>query len=214
MKKYGVYIAIEGVDGSGKSTLFENIFLRLKDENFYFDVYCPTKIINSKSVIESIYKRFFFLQNNSYFKAIVYAIRYYKASSKVNWNADLILGDRSLVTCYVARWKKWFNSVFLTSLFVNFLQPKIKSPDYVLFLKIAPDILKERLSGREFNIDETPERSNDMLIAYQEIQSGNLINRLKHVKWIEIDADKTPTTLTNDVMEIIKKIINDEKNFR
>lgn len=212
MEKHGIYIAIEGVDGSGKSTLFNNLFLRLKDENYCFDIYCPTNVISSQSAIEKIYKKYMFLQNNSYFKAIVYAIRYHKAFSKVNWNADLILGDRSIVTCYVARWKKWFNSILLTSLFVNLFHPKIKSPNYVLYLKVAPHILKERLSGREFNIDETPKRSNSMLIAYQEIQSQNHIKRLGQIKWMKIEADKDPNILTNEAMEIIKSIMNSEKN--
>ena len=51
---------------------------------------------------------------------------------------------------------------------VNFLESKIPTPDYAIYLDVTPENLQKRLKSRgNTDIDETEKRSQEMRYAYE-----------------------------------------------
>jgi thymidylate kinase len=208
MSNSGIYIALEGLDGSGKSTLFKNLIEIFKTDEISFDTLCPTQISKPNSIPEKVYRSNKKFKRLNFYRTLIFAYRSFKASSKVNWQASLILGDRSIVVTYVKHWRKIFNSPFLTVMFVNLIEPFIKSPDYVLLLDAPENILLNRITQKNvIEIDETPENLRLMKNAYQEIRNAYKISRLRKTKWIDIDSSKQPDELVQEVYAVIKSLI-------
>jgi thymidylate kinase len=205
-----MYIAIEGLKGSGKTSLVNRLILFLKTTNIDFSVMSPTKADDKSSLIEKIYAKYSFLQRNSFFKAIVYAHRAYVASKKTNWNSRLILGDRSIITSYTTRWRKWFNSSYLSILFVNIMEPFMRSPDVIIFLQVSIENLVQRIDKRGIpDIDSSVERLNKMRSAYNEICLYKPIKKICHVKWICIDGNKEEEEVFDETCRIILNYLSE-----
>lgn len=208
MGKHGAYIALEGLDGSGKSTLFKNLLPLFKDNKFSFDTLCPTQISAPNSLAEKLYRSNKKFKRINFFRTVIFAYRSYKASKKVNWESELILGDRSIIVTYVKHWRKYFNSPMLTKVLVNIIEPFIEAPDFVLLLDAPQPELFSRLRQKEtLEIDETPESLRKMKQAYQEIRYSNKISRLSKTKWIDIDSNKSAQELVNEVYTVISSLI-------
>ena len=208
--KRGVYICIEGLDGCGKSTLFNLLRKYLEENKFSFTNACPTKAI-CENWVERLYKKNIFLKNSSFFRAILYALRSKNVAKNTDWKCPLVLGDRSLVTSYVTRWKKWINSRWLTIIFVDILEPFIPAPDHVIYIDLPQDILRARLSHRDepLDIDETLQRSEEMRQAYNEIFNSSIIPRLSKTQWHKLSLI-TPNDSLEEVLkatlELLKRI--------
>lgn len=208
MASKGVYIAFEGLDGTGKSTLFRNIVEILKSEQISFDTLCPTQISNPNSIPERLYHSNRRFKRISIFRTLIFAYRSYKASRKVKWESNLILGDRSIVVSYVKLWRKILNSPFITIALVNFIEPFIKSPDVIFLLDASESILLNRISQKDvIEIDETPEHLRKMKAAYMEIRTSYRISRLEKSKWIDVDSSKSADDLKNEVYQLILEVM-------
>lgn len=203
-----IYIAFEGLDGSGKSTLFKNLIDIFNKENILFDTLCPTQISTPNSVPERLYHSNKKFKRINLFRTLIFAYRSFKASRKVNLESNLIIGDRSIVVTYVKHWRKIFNSPFFTVMFVNLIEPFIKSPDYVFLLDAPESILLQRILQKgTVEIDETPENLRLMKTAYHEIRTSYKISRLSKTEWIDINSNKTPYELTMEVYSLICELI-------
>lgn len=209
MKK-GVYICIEGLDGAGKTTLFNLLCEHLKKNEHQFSTASPTKKMKD-SFIEKLFN-FNFLKKNTFSRAIVYANRSNSTFFSTNWNSELILGDRSLITSYVTRWRKWANSKRLTILFVNLLEPFIYAPDHIIYIDLPANILRDRLDerGLPLDVDETPVRSEEMRVAYNEIIELTPIPRVKGTKWhkLVLTADDSPHDVLDKSIDVLNRINN------
>jgi thymidylate kinase len=211
-----VYVAIEGLDGTGKSTLIDNLVNHeLLKANIQFSMVCPTRPGHFNCIFERIYRRIKRLRSSSMFRAILYAYRSYYASRQVDWKAPLILGDRSIVTSYVTRWRKWMNSAQISIWFVNIIEPFIKMPDHIIYMTLPDSRRYERLrTGRDFiEIDETIERSIEMKKAYDEIRYNGVIKKLRKTVWHTLDADKSPYETADKALIIIRRILQYEKSL-
>jgi thymidylate kinase len=205
-----MYIAIEGLKGSGKTTLINKLILFLKTTNIDFSVMRPTRADDKNSLIEKIYEKYFFMQHNSFFRAIVYAHRAYIASKKTDWNSRLILGDRSIITSYITRWRRWFNSLYLSILFVNITESFMHSPDVVIFLQVSMEKLMQRIDKRGIlDIDSSAERLNKMNSAYNEIRTYKPIKKICCVKWIDVDGNKKEDDVFDETCRIILNYLED-----
>jgi thymidylate kinase len=205
-----MYIAIEGLKGSGKTILVDKLISSLAKKNIDFSVMRPTKADDKNSLIEKIYAKHSFMQHNSFFRAIVYAHRAYVASKKTDWNSRLILGDRSIITSYITRWRRWFNSPYLSVLFVNIMEPFMRCPDVIIFLQVSMEKLKQRINKRGiFDIDSSVERLNKMYSAYNEIRTYKPIKKLCHVKWIYVDGNKKEEDVFDETYRIILNYLDE-----
>jgi thymidylate kinase len=199
-----MYIAIEGLKGSGKTTLINKLIVFLKAKKIDFSVMSPTKADGKDSMLEKLFAKCSFMQNNSFLRAIVYARRAYTASKKTDWSAQLILGDRSIVTSYITRWRRWFNNHYLTILFVSITEPFMRLPDVIIFLQVSIENLIQRMRKRGIiDIDSSMERLNKMNNAYNEIITEKPIKKLDHIKWIYVDGNKTEDDVFDESCRII-----------
>lgn len=204
----GIYICIEGLDGCGKSTLFKEVTRRLQESAFPFDTVCPTRASEPPNWLEKLFRRSAFLRNSSAFRAFVYAARSSRACATTDWSKPLILGDRSVITSYVTRWRRWFDSPFLSRLAVDVLEPRIPGPDHVVFLDAPMQMLRQRLNhrGAPLDIDETTERALQMRRAYEEIRSTGCVPRLGATSWHIVDASRSPEAVADEVWHLLTRI--------
>jgi thymidylate kinase len=187
-----MYVCLEGLDGSGKTTLFNGLKIKFDEHcklhGLTAEIACPTHNSNPDSLLEKLYNRNSRLKNSSLFRAFIYSRRSNFVAKNTNWNSDFVLGDRSIVTSYVTRWRKYRGSAKLSSLFVDIMESKIPAPDFVIMLDASPELLIRRLKARnkEIDIDETPKRSMEMRAAYKEIRDSALISRLGKAHWVTV----------------------------
>jgi len=139
----------------------------------------------------------------------LYAYRSNYAASHIDWNVDLLLGDRSIVTSYICRWTRFplFNS-FLVFI-VNCLEHKLPAPDYILYLDVPHYILRERLSYRKaLDVDETDKRSKAMRYAYDMLQTQEgIIKRIASSQWYRINGNQPEEAVCHDALNRILSLL-------
>ena len=148
MNKRPLYICLEGLDGSGKTTLFKKIVKKLKEEGFTLCEVSPTQKCGENDLWEKIYDKFKFLKDIIFFRNFLYAHRSNMVTKNIDWNVDLLIGDRSIITSFMCRWSKSDLKNKKVIARVNFLESKIPTPDYAIYLDVTPENLQKRLNYR------------------------------------------------------------------
>lgn len=205
-----MYICIEGVKCSGKTTLIDALAKHLINKGQNFQTANPTRPLPVFSIAEKMSDFFGFLRTIDTWNEYLYALRSNYVGEHTNWSSHLIIGDRSIVTSYATRWYKWENPQICINR-VDKKETQIHSPDYVIYLQISLETVQERLKQRKNRyygkFDETPFRLEQALNAYQEIQQYP-IDRLSKTKWLYINAEQSAEKMLSDCIEIVDKIIN------
>lgn len=207
------YFCLEGLDGCGKSTTFALLVELMSAKNIDFQTCKPTRASSQNGFLEFLFKKITFLQKSSIFRAILYAQRSNLAASKVKWCGNsVVLGDRSIVTSYVTRWRKWLDSSKISTLIVDTLETKIPSPTIAFYLDAPHDLLMDRLKkrGKFLDIDETPDRSRAMRKAYEEIMSSShRPTRIKSTQFlrIEVHPSRSADDIATEIFGIIQSHI-------
>lgn len=211
------YICLEGLDGSGKTTAYEAVLKKLSQKGYRVCGLCPTKSVCScadKSRctchnIEQLFNRCPALRNSRFFRQFLYAYRSNRAAKGIDWDADLILGDRSIVTSYICRWTGSKLHDRLLVFAVDRLENRIPAPDHILYLDVPAEELHRRLAERgEPDIDETCERSSAMRKAYGHLRTTpGAIKRLQNVQWHTINGARPREEVADEVLNRIENMI-------
>ncbi|RMD96030.1 MAG: hypothetical protein D6812_17875 [Deltaproteobacteria bacterium] len=210
-----MFIAIEGLDGSGKSTLVDGLGTHLERKGISISRFQPTRPRNPTEPVERLY-RHFHLDAFWFSRAFLFAYRSRQAFLETDWQAPVVLGDRSIVTSYVV-YRHRFGNRRITEKWVDLLEPHIPSPDIVLYLEVDPHTLEERKTKRGIprNIDEEGGRPAQMAKAYDEIRTGRWrIRRLARSRWFRIDASPSKEEVLAQALHVIGSVrLERRENF-
>jgi len=198
-----MYLAIEGIKGSGKSLLIDSLAKVLKEEEIPFCIVAPTKKAHPADPMELLTRMMPPLNKVDRWNEYLYARRSAVASRTARMEDRIRLGDRSIVTSYATRWQKWGDPQICIDR-VNRMEPYIPAPDAVLYLNVAPETAAARIAGRERRnyglYDETLPRLREMDAHYREIQSYG-IPRLNKTLWMDINAEQEAAAVVKDTLQ-------------
>lgn len=145
-----MYIAIEGIKGTGKSTLLQTLlpFLkaRLEPKQHRIAILHPTKPIPEDHYLE---REFYQHQNNDDYLRLLYAARSNYHASHTDWSTDLIISDRSILTSLAVRWPHANLTPIEHYKQVRAQENIIAIPDLVIQLDAPNTTLLERYTKRD-----------------------------------------------------------------
>ncbi len=203
-----LYVCLEGIDCTGKSELAKHLSAKLKEMNLNHSIVASTKQQDSTTWIERFFARHERFLESRFWRAFLYAHRSNKAARLANWSGDVIIGDRSIVTPYVVRWSssRWRNWLLIR--FVNRLERRLRSPDYIFYLEAESEVPQDRMKSRgtKKDVDETPEHMARMEAAYKEIMKEKPIKRLRSTQWIIVDANGDITEVGSHLFKLLMEL--------
>jgi len=205
------YIAFEGVKGVGKTTLFWNLSRHLWSQGVRLSQVAPTKSTNENALYERIFKGLPCLRQIDFLKERLYAWRSNEAAKSADWQAPLLLGDRSIATSYVTRlWR--FGNPFKQIERVDALEQSIPAPDFIFYLDADFDTIMGRISTRKNRNygkeDELPQKIFTDIKAYQFLMNEKPAKRLEKTKWVKVNANQNPESVFQESLEQIKIVFN------
>lgn len=188
-----MYVAIEGVDTSGKTTQINALKARFPDAIF-------TKEPGATSLGDSLRSMIFsqsLCKETELFLFLADRAEHYEHVLMPNKNA-LIISDRSLISGIA--YAKGFDDDFL--MWANRIALKGTLPDVVVLLYCDADTLKQRLKNKAL-LDNIEQRGIDYLLETQErmLQSCSKLNLCTEY----FDASKAQESLTDKIQEAITK---------
>lgn len=203
----GVYICLEGLKGAGKTTVFDLLLKKMEQNNIDFTTVAPTKMSEKSNFFERKLIKNPQLKESRFFRIFLYAQRSNYAAKNAQWNKQLILGERSLMTSYATKWeeskfKTWWNISV-----INLFERNIRAPDFVIYIDVPHDVLNSRIENRnkERDIDDTPVRLLQMEEAYKKL-SEKKIPRISKTEWQIVSGNQPLEAVVESVYEAVIKI--------
>jgi dTMP kinase len=196
-----MYILIEGIDGSGKSTLIKELLDLLKKENkaIYIE-----EVDNNNQYGKLVRETLKDKSVSSQFEALIFAInRLYMCENYIKPYLDsnvIVLSDRGIVSTYVYQGMK--NDIY----WVKEINKHAIMPDIVFILDLDPKIALERIRKRGL---ETSKYENEILYKIREryLHVGDYFDKMnKTLSIFYLDATKSVSELANKCYNEIKKI--------
>jgi len=189
------YVALEGVKGSGKSTLFVALGSHLYQSGVGFVELCPTRAMPAWHPLEwlacaGLADRWDQLTE------WLYAARSNWHASHVDREKRLVFGDRSILTSYAVRWPAGQVADCRRRLDeVNRREHCIELPTDVLYLDVDEGTALKRISQRTCrhygHRDEQPARILAHLEAYRQLRRDGSRLGLGNITWRSIDANRS-----------------------
>jgi dTMP kinase len=175
MKKKGVFIVIEGLDGSGKTTQVK--LLAKKMENNY-DVFCTSE--PSKGVIGNFIRKSYLYGKNRmspYVEALLFAADRVEHVEKeiipaLN-HGKLVISDR-----YVYSSLAYQGSGKISLDWIQTVNKSILTPDLAIFLDVEPEKVVCRLNSRKSVMEnlETQKRVREVYLKFVSDKKLILVN--------------------------------------
>lgn len=209
-----MYIALEGTKGTGKSTLFQQLEFALKCDGVEFQTFSPTKPMPVDIWWEQAYAQH--VDNDAYIDAL-YTARANHHAQLADFNAPLVLGDRSILTSFVTRWPSDSSKIKSYIQQVRSMEYAVPIPDLVIYLDLPIDITLDRLAHRQRNyglFDEQISRLIDTKLAYETF--FKLKNELgfSELKYQYFDAQQNSDELFTQVYDVFKKFLESRSIFQ
>lgn len=203
-----MYIAIEGLKGTGKSTLMRQLPLRLRAAGVPVVTLCPTRPLPFPHPLEQLAAT----GHDDALREQLYAARSNFHAARVPADAPLVLGDRSILTSYATRWDRLpahHRTEHIAQ--VDALEHRIGRPDHVIYLSLpAPQLLarlRARIERRYGLDDQTPERLRSAARAYRDMREQAHSLGLDAITWHDLDARVTPEALLRAAERLIMRIL-------
>ena len=209
MIKTGIFISLEGIDGSGKSTLKEYLKEKLHAKFQVIDVREPGGTIISEKIRELLLD----IKNEGIepkTEAILYAAARAQVVEEVIRPAlldnKIVIADRFMdSTIAYQGYGRGLDISFLHEL--NSLCTGGLKPDITLLLDISPE------EGQKRKITDIPDRLEKEGIEFQQkVRNGYLQIAKENLQRIKIiQADRDLEAVKNEAMQHIKDIITDRR---
>jgi len=191
-----MYVVIEGIDTSGKSTQIELLKQKFQDAIFTKEPGGTDlgkeirEILLNKEVKSSIAELFLFLADRSeHFEEVI----------KPHFT-QLIISDRGFVSGIAYAMSNGINIELKEMIELNRLALNSIFPDLIILLKIDKETILKRLSKKSH--DNIEKRGIEYLLNVQK-NMQNILRELD-IRYIEIDASKKIEEIHNIIMENIK----------
>lgn len=200
-----MYFAIEGIKGSGKSTVFERAFDELRRCGLAVQAIRPTAA-RPACWIDAIHQRFGQWWPD-WMSERVYAARSNQAAENFH-RRGCILGERSVLTSYVSRWNDCDPVSSMDR--VDRLECRLPLPRHVLFLSVPVELALRRIQDRArrgyglCDQSEAQLRRADKL--YRHLAMSGAYYGLGDLQWHWIDATELLGVVVSQVVGIVKQI--------
>ena len=206
-----MYICLEGIKGSGKTTVFDLVKAKIDHQGIPYSLLCPTKPISGFNLREWFHSHISFLRNYDWWNSWIYSVRSNRSALlALKEKKSLIFGDRSILTSYVTKrihGLNWEKVIGLT----NRMEKIIPLPDIVIYFKIDPSValirLKERKNHLSIKKDETLESLTRAATFYSEMRDTQRFPEFSSIKWIEVDGTLNPSDLCDHLLRLISSYI-------
>lgn len=209
-----MYIAIEGTKGTGKSTLLKQLEFALKCDGVIFETFRPTQAMPENMWWEKAFCQY--AEDDQYIDALYTARANYHAS-RTNFDAPLVLGDRSILTSFITRWPK--NTAEIQP-FIKKIQAQeyaVPIPDLVLYLDQPLEVTLQRLATRQRNYglaDEQFERLRLAKSAYKQFFQSKDELGFEKMKFQIFDAQLSDDDLFAQVYDVFAEFLVKETIFQ
>lgn len=206
------YISIEGCDGSGKTSLVNELFLYLKDRKkiLVTNEFASDHSKFSKDLIRIAVSEYYEIDEIAgqiLFAAIArqHQVKVISPALKSgNW--DIVLSDRCIDTNFAYGLAHGLSMNELEKIFyMSYKETKL--PDLTILLNIEPELAQERLSFRSAKIENKSNRIEKKGIAFfQKVQKNYL--DLAHmyperISTIDVTENKTKNKILSEVIDIL-----------
>lgn len=203
-----MYVAIEGIKGTGKSTIISSLINDESSSNYRTSIFPITASMGANHPLEIKIERNPFLKFDDAFIERLFIERAYWNQSICDKNASIILGDRSIATAYVTRWYKW-NDPYYTIKRVNAQYAGIRMPDVIVWLSTkvasAQKNIERRIKNNVCSTDEKYDRLIQSNTIYEELFACKLYHKkIKNTQLITVINNDTIGELKNEIQSIIK----------
>jgi thymidylate kinase len=204
-----MYIALEGIKGTGKSTILNGL---LNDDiSKSLELFEMTKAPSFYSPLEELLKRKVDLKQNDAYMEQLFLKRALMHTKNLKYNRPIVLGDRSIATSYVTRWQKWGDPCY-TLRRVNEQYKYVPMPDVIIWLKNPVASSLRNIAARPVKqLGKNDEAASALEMAsnvYDELFDQKLFQR--KVKKTQIITVPNSGTIEELLIEI-KSIINHYK---
>jgi thymidylate kinase len=202
-----VYIAIEGLQGTGKSTLVSLLQSWLAARSIDFDLLCPNQPMANDHWLEqkALLPQF---SERDEFRELLLTTRAKYHKQRVDFKKHLVIGDQSIFSKLVAHWDR--SVEFGMHSYVNQVFGRefdLPWPDHVVMLTMPISILCDRLVSNHNLNHETNAQTIEYLIttqqAFVELENNADILGFEHVQWHHTNANQP----FNDLVECIGSFI-------
>ncbi len=207
-----LYLAIEGIDGSGKSTQIDLLSKYLAGKNIHHRILHFTRKSDDAlgRLIKYIYYKdtniTLFLRRYEILQQVLFAVnarRNLRINTKSVENTHLLLGDRSVLTAYVFHYDLFHKLPILWR-----IEPSIL-PDKVIFLDLDPKYATARLKSRPVaSNDESEIVLEKLYMRYKQLINGQIGGDFKNIEWNTIDAGRPVKDVHSDLIKWVHKYID------
>lgn len=207
-----MFIVLEGLDGSGKTTQLHNIM------NYVKEKYPDKKIMFTREpggylniVGEKIRDVILNNEMDDYTRALLYAASRYEISKIIKEHIDngyVVICDRYIYSslAYQSSDKLSMEEIMQINRYNDIIKP-----DHILFFRITMDTYRLRKEARseERELDVIEKKEDDFFLKTI-TNYGKALN-CEWSKIIEIDANKSLEEVTSNTLKIIDDILKEEE---